>query len=194
MHGSDKLNSRDLINIGIFTAIICVITMIVMPIGFFPVLMPLYCVFIPLLSGIPYMLFVTKVKKLGMVTIMSVLLGIFLLCTGMGIYAIPVAMITGLISDILLRVGHYSSLKMSVISCGVFSIWCFASFIPLIFLAESFWEQNAAYGEEFINTAKEIFHLWMAPVLVLCCMVFGMLGAFFGSHLLKKHFVKSGIV
>jgi len=39
------IGGRDLINIGIFTAIIFIITMAVMPIGFIPVLMPLLSLF-----------------------------------------------------------------------------------------------------------------------------------------------------
>ena len=37
------IGGRELINIGIFTAIIFIITMAVMPLGFIPVLMPLHC-------------------------------------------------------------------------------------------------------------------------------------------------------
>lgn len=194
MSGNRALNSSDLISIGIFTSVIAVITIMVIPIGFFPVMMPFYCVLIPFFSGIPFMLFVTKVRKFGMITVMSILLALFLLCTGMGWYALPVAAVTGLTADLLVKAGHYSSMKLSILACAVFSIWCFGSFIPLIFAADSFWAENAEYGEEYISEAKSIFQTWMAPTLVGCCLVFGAAGAFIGSRMLKKHFVKSGII
>lgn len=194
MDRSKSLNSTDLINIGVFTAIMAVITLIVIPIGFLPVLMPLYCVFIPLFSGIPFMLFVTRVKKFGMITIMSILMALFLLCTGMGWYTLPLALITGFIADGLVKAGNYSSLKLSIAACSVFSLWCFGSYIPLIFMADQFWAENAQYGEEFINDSKDIFRLWMAPALIACCLVFGALGGVIGGRVLKKHFIRSGIL
>lgn len=35
---------------------------------------------------------------------------------------------------------------------------------------------------------------WTAPVLIVAAFVCGMLGALLGKVLLKKHFVKAGIV
>ena len=134
----NALNSRDLITVGLFTAIIVVITMIVMVIGFIPVLLPLYCVFIPLLSGIPFMLFLSRVRKFGMIMLMSILLALFLLLTGMGWYTFPLVLITGGLSELIVRAGHYRSLTLDIAAYAVFSIWCFGSYIPLIFMADRF--------------------------------------------------------
>lgn len=194
MEQSKSLSSTDLINIGVFTAIIAVITLIVIPIGFLPVLMPLYCVFIPLLSGIPFMLFVIRVRKFGMITVMSILMALFLLCTGMGWYTLPLALVTGLIADCTVKLGNYSSLKLSIAAYSVFSLWCFGSYIPLIFMADQFWAENAQCGEEFITDSKNIFQLWMAPTLIISCLVFGALGGIIGGRVLKKHFIRSGIL
>ena len=185
------IGGRDLINIGIFTAIIFIITMAVMPIGFIPVLMPLYCVIIPVVGGIPWMLFATKVKKLGMVFIMSMLLGLLLMLSGMGWYALPVCAVSGIITELILKLGAYKSKKHTVIAHGVFCTWLFGSYIPLIFMADTYWQQNADYGEEFISSAKSIFQIWTAPVLIALCVAFGILGGLLG---LKKHFAKAGIV
>lgn len=191
---SNRINGKDLINVGIFTAIILVIMMIIMPIGFIPVLMPLYCVFIPLICGTPWMLFITKVNKFGMVLIMSILLGLVLMLTGMGWYALPLCLISGLLAELILKKGNYKSSKLDIIAYGVFSIWCFGSFVPLIFMADKYWSDNASYGEDFISSAKQVFQLWTAPVLILSCFLFGLLGGWIGLKLMKKHFVKSGIV
>lgn len=191
---SNRINGKDLINVGVFTAIIAVIMMIIMPIGFIPVLMPLYCVLIPLICGIPWMLFITKVDKFGMILIMSTLLGLILMLTGMGWYPIPIAMISGLVAEFIVRKGNYKNLKLDVLAYGFFSIWCFGSFVPLIFLADQYWTDSANYGEEFISSAKNIFQLWTAPVLVLCCFVFGLLGGWIGVKIMKKHFVKAELV
>jgi energy-coupling factor transport system substrate-specific component len=190
----NALNSRDLITVGLFTAIIVVITMIVMVIGFIPVLLPLYCVFITLPSGIPFMLFLSRVRKFGMIMLMSILLALFLLLTGMGWYTFPLVLITGGLSELIVRAGHYRSLTLDIAAYAVFSIWCFGSYIPLIFMADRFWEENAVYGSEYIETAKGLFQLWMAPTLIFMCVFFGWVGGMIGGRMLKKHFIRAGIV
>jgi energy-coupling factor transport system substrate-specific component len=189
-----KIDIEDLINIGMFTAVIAVITLLIAPIGFIPYLMPLYCVFIPLLSGIPFMLFMTRVRKYGMITIMSILLAVFLFLTGMGLYTLPLVLVTGPLADLMARLGRYRSIRISVAACGVFSLWCFGSFIPLIFMPDAFWAQNQEFGAEYISAARGVFQIWMAPALMLSCLIFGTAGGMAGSRILKKHFLKSGML
>lgn len=62
---NEKLKGKDLINVGIFSAIYFVIVMAIAMTGFIPVMLPLLAVFVPVLGGIPFMLFLTKVKKPG---------------------------------------------------------------------------------------------------------------------------------
>lgn len=57
MNTSGKLKGKDLINIGIYAAIYCVIMTAVAMLGFIPIMMPMLCVLVPLLGGIPYMLY-----------------------------------------------------------------------------------------------------------------------------------------
>ena len=80
-----RLNGKDFINIGIFTAIYFVIVFAVACLGFIPIFMVLICGIIPLVAGIPYMLYLTRVKKFGMITIMGLLVGIIMFVTGMGL-------------------------------------------------------------------------------------------------------------
>ena len=63
MEDSKKLKGKDLINIGIFAAIYFVVIMALAMLGFIPIFMPTYSVLMPLLGGIVFMLFLTKVKK-----------------------------------------------------------------------------------------------------------------------------------
>lgn len=64
MKNDAKLKGKDLINVGIYAAIYCVIMTAVAMLGFIPIMMPMLCVLVPLLGGIPMMLFMTKVKKI----------------------------------------------------------------------------------------------------------------------------------
>ena len=73
MKNKKKLKGKDLINIGIYAAIYCVIMTAVAMLGFIPIMMPLLCVIVPIFGGIPYMLFLTKVDKFGMITIYAII-------------------------------------------------------------------------------------------------------------------------
>ena len=73
MKNKKKLKGKDLINIGIYAAIYCVIMTAVAMLGFIPIMMPLLCVIVPIFGGIPYMLFLTKVDKFGMITIYAMI-------------------------------------------------------------------------------------------------------------------------
>ena len=61
------MKGKDLINIGIFSAIYFVIMFAVAMLGMIPIFLPLLSVIVPILGGIPFMLFLTRVKKFGMI-------------------------------------------------------------------------------------------------------------------------------
>lgn len=195
MNETNHICARDLINVGIFTAINVVIMFVIMPIGFMVYLMPLYCVLMPLVEGIPMMLFATKARKPGMYLIMEILMGIVLMVGGMGWYSLIPDIIAGILVELIVKSGNYRDVKKLIIGHGVFSIWAFGSFIPLIFMADAYWssESMSGYSDEFVASAKALFQWWMCPVLIICCLVFGMLGAFIGTKVMKKHFIKAGL-
>lgn len=61
---SNKLQAKDLINVGVFTAIYFVIFFAGMMLGYIPIFIPLLGLVCPILCGIPFMLYLTKVKKI----------------------------------------------------------------------------------------------------------------------------------
>ena len=65
-------------------------------IGFISIFIPLISVMVLLVGGIPMMLFFSKIKKFGMLTISSVLIGILMLVTGMGYWCV----LTGLLLEL----------------------------------------------------------------------------------------------
>ena len=189
-----KLQGKDLMNIGIYSAIYFVIVFAVAMLGYIPILMPILCVFVPLIAGVPFMLFLTKVQKFGMIWIMSIIMGILMLLTGMAQYALIVGVFTGLIAELIYKSGAYKSQSKAILTCGVFSMWVWGNFIPLFFDRETFWSTRQSFGEEYINTLNSIMPLWLCPVLLIASFVFGIAGGLFGKALLKKHFKKAGIV
>ena len=115
-----KITAKDLMTVGLFTAIIFVISMTVSMLGFIPVLMPVLTVTV-LLTGVPFMLFLTKTKKLGMITMMGTLCGFILGLMGMGVYWMTATgFIASFSADLISRSGNYANVKKSVLSHAVF--------------------------------------------------------------------------
>ena len=62
---SNKLQAKDLINLGLFTVLYFVIgCCVAIPVGFVPIFLPILGALWSLITGIPFMLFLTRVKKL----------------------------------------------------------------------------------------------------------------------------------
>ena len=93
----NRLNGKDFINIGIYTAIYFVISIALAMTGLIPIFLILLSSMIGIVGGIPFMLFLTKVKKSGMILIMSTIMGILMFVTGMTWMPIPFYVLTGLI-------------------------------------------------------------------------------------------------
>jgi energy-coupling factor transport system substrate-specific component len=192
---ANKLTGKDLINVGIYTVIYFVIMMLVGWLGYMPIFIPLMAVLVPLLGGIPFMLFLTKVKKFGMVLIMGILVGITMLLGGMGYWSIPTGAIAGLLAELILRAGKYQSKGKSILACAVFSTWVIGNFIPFYIGRDSYIAELAArFNSEYAATIAGYMPGWMLPALLAAGFVFGLLGGFLGQAICKKHFVRAGIV
>lgn len=193
LKNSSHLSGKDLINVGIYSAIYFVVIMALAMTGYIPVMMPLLCVIGPLVGGIPFMLFLTRVKKFGMILIMSAIMGIMMALTGMGLYSLPVALVSGLVAELVWKRADYSKAGSSILVCGFFNIWMWGNFIPLFTDPEGYFSTRTEFGADYEAALTALLPPWMNPVLLVSCFVFGVLGGLLGRALLKKHFIKAGI-
>ena len=161
--------------------------------GMIPIFLPLLSVLVPILGGIPFMLFLTKVKKPGMIFIMAMIMGILMLLTGMGPWPLLTCAIAGILAELCVKSGNYRSAKKAVLSYGLFSMWIFGNYLPLFTDYEGYFAQRADYGQAYIDAVSKLMPLWMAPVLLIACFVCGILGGLLGRAILKKHFEKAGL-
>lgn len=190
----NKLNAKNLITVGIFTALYFVLFFATGMIGYIPVMMlflPLLC---PLVTGIPFMLFLTKVKAFGMVTIMGTILGILMFITGHPWPILVLGFLCGLISDFILKSGNYKGWKTSVIGYAVFSEWVMGAVLALFFMRDSYFAQiRAGYGDTYADALLSLTPGWVFYVMIILVGVGAVAGAFLGRAVLKKHFKRAGI-
>ena len=118
-----KLKARDFITIGIFTAILWVVQMVIMYLGFLsPFIVAGYAVLIPIVTGIPMMLYYARIEKFGMLTITSVIVAILLFIFGMGFLGAPICIAAGVIADLIAKSGNIKAGRkpLSAAACLTF--------------------------------------------------------------------------
>lgn len=192
-----KLQARDFITIGIFTAILWVVQMVIMYLGFLsPFIVAGYAVLIPIVTGIPMMLYYARIEKFGMLTITSIIVAILLFIFGMGLTGAPICVASGLAADFIAKSGNYKSQKKTVISYAVFSLWVIASYLPLVITADSYKASliEGGYDEAFVGTLFTLVTPKTYPIIIVICFICGIIGALVGKVVAKKNFEKAGII
>lgn len=193
---NNKLGARDFINIGIFLALLFVVEFAVGMLGFIhPLMVVAYVAVIPVICGIPMMLFYTKIEKFGMLTIFALLLAGIMFFTGMGWIGGPVILLCGLAADLIAKKGRYKSRRLTVLSYGVFSMWVACNYLLIVLTAESYGRMlsKGGYSGAYVNTLLSLVNGKTLPPLFLACFVFGIVGGLLGRAVVRKHFEKAGI-
>ena len=107
MENTKKLTGKDLINVGIYTAMTLVIFFVVGLLTALPVVYPFLFIIWPIVCGIPMMLYYTKIQKFGMLTITGIIGGIFFYLIGYGWIGLLGWVLGGILSDVVLIIGGY---------------------------------------------------------------------------------------
>ena len=191
-----KLNAKDFILIGVLTALMWIICMIISTIMSVagPVFYP-SVVAIP--NGIVMMLLLAKVPKKGVFTICAAIQAILFLLVG-AFWFIPIGLVIGgVVCDFLVMGRKEITMKSMMAAYALFSaIFAFSAICPIKFLQSAFvgaMEKNNI-APEYIEGMLNITSVPMLVVIVAAGLIGGLLGGFIGQKALKKHFIKAGLV
>lgn len=191
----NKLQAKDLITVGIFTAIYFVVFFACGMLGYIPIFIVLIPFICPLVAGIPFMLYLTKVKKFGMVTLTAIICGTLMLLSGHTWPPIFTAIIFGVTGDLIMKSGNYKSSKKTILGYSVFSMWLIGMLLPLYIIRDSYFESMIpTYGQEYVNALMSYTPTWTLYAFSALALIGGFIGAILGKAVLKKHFKKAGIV
>lgn len=189
-----KITAKDLINIGIFAAIYFVVLFAVSMIGFFPPLMLALCFTCPIATGIPFMLYMTKVHTFGQLTLFGVIIGLTNMLIGDQWITLAFAAICGLLADLIYGSGKYRSSSRAIIAYSVFSIWTFAKMLPIFIMRDSYFKaMGEGYGTEYADAVLKLTPDWIGPIILISGFIGGFIGALIGKAVLRKHFERAGI-
>ena len=194
---NSKLNGKDLINVGIFTAVYFVLNlMVAIVLGLIPVVSMLIPLISSFLLGIPMILYFSKIKKFGMILITYLVYGLILTLAGVGYYTLILGTITALFAELLLRSGNYENINRAILAFAVTSVGANANSLQMMNASTEYLEgKAAAYGTDYMNLLQGVYDSWwLIPVVILTAFIGGLLGGLLGKAVFKKHFLKSGMI
>ena len=192
------MSGKDVITVGIFSAIYFVINFAFMLLGgLHPLLWILMPGFIALFTGIPYLMMCAKVQKVGSVLLMGLITGLIYYVTGQFTVVILVSFVLACgLAELTRGLTHYRSMAGNLVSFVLFSVGMAGSPLPIWLMREDFLRQITEQGmpADYVNTLEALSSNVMLVVLFLAPVVGAIIGGFIARAMFRKHFEKAGLV
>lgn len=189
------LNVKDLINAGLFSVLILFFTFVCGMVAHSPVTMPFLPFLIGVVTGPVYMLYSTKITKPGMIIIQQFILGLVFLATGHGVFVIGTVIIFAILAELVIRKDNYKNLNAKRLAFSITPLGVTGNFVPLLISRDKVYQRLVMHrGVEFANKFMNAMSYKVIVPCILLAVVGGFIGCTIGIHLLKKHFVKAGML
>lgn len=192
-----KLTGKDVIAIGIYSAIYFVMNFAAMITGFIPLFWILLAGTAAILTSIPFLLMAVKVPKPGAVLIMGFITAFLYFITGQFTVLILITMLIACVLSETYRYITKYALKFRnlVIAFILFSYGMVGSPLALFVYRESFLAQiSETMSRKYVVAISSYITTPMLILLLVSPIVGGLLGALIAKGMFKKHFEKAGIV
>lgn len=193
---SIRFSARDLISVAIFAVIYFIVIFAISMLGIIsPLVMLLTLPLSAIAAGIPFMLFLTKVRHAGMVTLFGIVLGLLDLMIGHPWQAALVLVAVSVLGDLILWAGRYRSTWAAIWTYTVFSCWFIGPWIPFFANRDEYLRSHTVgeMGGDYTQAFEQIVSAPAVLAMVVAGVVCGFLGALLGTKLLRKHFRKAGL-
>lgn len=196
---SNKLGIKDFVLMGIFSAVMFVLAMVLMFItGITPAVYLFYPGIFALICGPLFMLIAVKVQKFGAFLIPSVIIGILLGLMGAQTLLITV-IVFGLIAEMIASSGRYKDYKRIALGYIILMLGFYAGDIAPIYVFTGWYIKQATGGvagtdTSYLDSLILAARSWLGILSVVTCLIGACLGTVVGKRILKKHFEKAGLV
>lgn len=191
-----RFSARELLSVAIFAVIYFVVVFAVAMLGIIsPLVMLLTLPLSAIAAGIPYMLFLTRVRHAGMVTLFGAVLGLLYLMIGHPWQSTLVTIAVSLLAELVLAAGRYRSKWAAIWAYTVFSAWFVGPWIPLFLDRDAYLRSQgmADMGQEYVDAFNQVVSAPAVLGMSAATLVCGFLGALLGTALLRKHFRRAGL-
>lgn len=191
----DKLNVKDLVMIGVFVVIYFAVMFGVGMMGMIPILFLVYPTVLGIVGGSIVMLFMAKVQKPWSLFIFGMISPLIMFAMGHTYILAVLSLVVMLLAEFIRRQGNYSSFKYNLISYAIFNTWICGSLMQMLLAKEKYMELSMKMMEkDYVLTLERLITYPHMGLVYLGAILGGIIGAYVGKALLKKHFEKAGIV
>lgn len=190
----NRLVARDLINIGVFTAVYFVI---IFGSAFVGVIAP-WAMFVGffigiLLGGPVLVLLAVRSPAFGTMTLTGLLIALLMVLTGHFWGLLIIAPLLGLAFDAIMRAGRHRPIWVAV-GYAVFSLWYLGPLLPIFFNSDAYFAETAeSMGAGYAEAMKALFTPGIVVGFGVAVVVVGLAAGMFGTRMLSKHFVRAGL-
>jgi energy-coupling factor transport system substrate-specific component len=190
----EKLTTRDLITLAVFSVIFSLIILACNFIGAIPILHPFAMGIALIPAGIVWMYLRVKIAKPGAIVIQVSVLALIMIALG-SIWLLTLGMVIGgVLAEIITqaRKKSYRKITIGYIVYGICSTAC-ANLPPLV--ARDYF-YNASVTNMDPALLNEIIGFMTGPIVaasIVVSIICSLLGAYIGRRMLKKHFERAGI-
>lgn len=190
------LTIKDLVTIGIFTALFFVFELIgSIPFAPNPALTFYQSYGIALLGGPVFLLMAAKVPKHGTIAILGIINGIIWFTMGMH-WGMDIGyVVMGIIADIVAGIKGFRSIKLNIFSYALFCLG--PAGVLLVYSADpGAWASTMLHNglsQDYVDMMASSMPDHMIPIVFLGTLVIAAVSGLVGSRLLRKQFKKAGI-
>lgn len=192
---SAGLSPRNLINIGVFTAIYFVITYVSGMLGFFnPFMMFVGWVVGILLNGTVIMLFLARTPVFGALTIPYTVVGLLMVLSGHVWYTVLGAALLGFTADLVANSAHYRSLPRNVVAYAIAELSLVVPLFPIFYQSDAYFAGIvSSMGQEYADGMHALFTPVVLVVWAVVILVTALLGGWIGTRVLHRNFERAGV-
>ena len=191
---NQKLKVKDLVSIGVFGVIYFALMFGIGMMGMIPILFLIYPTVLGIIAGTVVMLFMTKVQKPWALFIFGMISPLVMFAAGHTYVVVVLSLIVMIISELIRKIGNYNSFKYNMLSYAVFSTWICSSMMQMLLAKEVYIEHCKMMGDDYVVALEKLITYPHMALVALGAFLGGIIGAYIGKALLKKHFEKAGIV
>lgn len=192
---SRSLAPKDLITVGIFTALYFVVFFAFGMLGLLgPAVHAAGIVLGTLANGIVFALYTTRIRKPGMIFLTAMVTALFMTLTGHAWTTFLTAALSSILAEAVLAAGNYRSARSGILAYGLFSLWVAGPMLPLFYQQQSYLDDMAAQvGRAYADAWADLFSLPFFVGLLVVVFLVACAGGVLGQKMLRKHFVRAGI-
>ena len=190
-----KLKVKGLVSIGVFGVIYFVLMFGIGMMGMIPILFLIYPTVLGIIAGTVLMLFMSKVQKPWALFILGMISPLVMFAAGHTYVVVVLSLIVMIIAELIRKIGNYNSFKYNMLSYAVFSTWICSSLMQMLLVKEKYLEMSIEMmGKDYVDAMEKLITYPHMALVALGAFLGGIIGAYIGKALLKKHFEKAGIV